>query len=295
MRLPPTNAFECEVVHGFGHLERHRGPLVSGLARRHRALHTGRFGAGVGGEHEVTVPQWYHPSECADRDVRSLADRDIDGSARAPGDIVSPMDRISTDLAAYYEEEAGTRVARPIDAERVARRQRFVDRCRSEQIESILDVGMGPGRDAVAMAGAGIRAMGVDLAHESARLAHLDGIPAIQGSLYALPVASRSVDAVWTMSTLVHVPDAMFDEALSEMVRITRVDGLIAVGLWGGRDHEGVIDFEPARAGRFFSLRTEDRARSMLQDHGELTEFETWGGFGSHDWEYQFAVLRNVG
>ena len=79
------------------------------------------------------------------------------------------------------------------------------------------------------------------------------------------------------MSTLVHVPDAMFDEALSEMVRVTRVDGLFAIGLWGGRDHEGVIAFEPERAGRFFSLRTEDRARSMLQDHGELTEFETLG------------------
>ena len=224
--------------------------------------------------------------------MRSLADRGVGGSARAPTDIVAAMDRISADLAAYYEDEAGDRAGRPIDAERVARRNRFIERCRSEGIARVLDVGMGPGRDAVAMRRGGLATLGLDLAHESARIARADGVPAIQGSLYDLPVAAESVDAVWTMSTLVHVPDERFDDAMSEIERVVRAGGLVAVGLWGGRDQEGVLDFEDGRSGRFFSLRTADRACAMLRAHGEMLTHEVWGGVGRHAWAYLVAVLR---
>jgi hypothetical protein len=30
----------------------------------------------------------------------------------------------------------------------------------------------------------------------------------------------------------------------------------------------------------------------MLGVHGDVVEFDTWDGAGSHGWEYQFAVLR---
>lgn len=203
-----------------------------------------------------------------------------------------PMDRISASLAAYYEEEAGDRADRPIDAERIARRDGFVERCRSEGIATVLDVGMGPGRDTVALRDAGLGALGLDLAHASARLALGDGVPAIQGSLYGLPVATHSVDAVWTMSTLVHVPDARFDEAMSEFARAVRPGGLVAIGLWGGRDQEEVLRFDDGRAGRFFSLRTVDRARDMLGEHGEIVSTEVWGRVGRGSWDYLFAVLR---
>ena len=202
------------------------------------------------------------------------------------------MDRISADLAAYYEDEAADRLDRPIDADRITRRDRFVERCRSEGMVSILDVGMGPGRDAVSFRGAGLRPLGLDLAHESARLARVDGVPSIQGSLYELPARTGGVDAVWTMSTLVHVPDARFDEAMSEIVRVVRPGGFVAVGLWGGRDQEGVLRFDEDRPGRFFSLRTADRARAMLDRHGEIVVHDVWGGIGSHAWDYLVTVLR---
>lgn len=212
--------------------------------------------------------------------------------ARARGDTLTAMDRISADLAAYYDDEAEARAERPIDPERVARRVRFVERCRAGGIDSVLDVGMGPGRDAMAFRSTGLRAVGLDRAHESARLALRDGVPAIQGSLYDLPVRTDSFDALWTMSTLVHVPDSRFDEALGELFRAVRCGGLIAIGTWGGRDHEGVIDSDSDQPDRFFSLRTHENARRMLGAHGDVIEFETWGGAGSHGWEYQFAVLR---
>lgn len=202
------------------------------------------------------------------------------------------MDRISADLAAYYDDEAEARVERPIDPERITRRVRFVDRCHVEGVGSVLDVGMGPGRDAMAFRSTGLQAVGLDRAHESARLALRDGVPAMQGSLYDLPVRTGSFDALWTMSTLVHVPDSRFDEALGELFRAVRCGGLIAIGMWGGRDHEGVIDSDSDRPDRFFSLRTHERARRMLEAHGDVMAFDTWGGSGSHGWEYQFAVLR---
>lgn len=206
--------------------------------------------------------------------------------------MVVAMDRISADLASYYEEEAEDRAGPPIDAERVVRRERFAERCAEDGLTTLLDVGMGPGRDAVALRTAGFTTMGLDLAHRSALLASADGVPSIQGSLYELPLPRAAVDAVWTMSTLVHVPDARFDEAMSEIVRVVRAGGLVAVGLWGGHDREEVLRFDDARPGRFFSLRSAERAREMLGRHATVIVHDVWGRGDERTWDYLFAILR---
>ena len=155
----------------------------------------------------------------------------------------------------------------------------------------MLELGVGPGHDAVMFAAAGIAPIGVELSVEHARIATSRGVPALCGTLLELPFPDRSFDCGWTMSTLLHVPDADFDAAMRELLRVLHPGSPLAIGLWGGFDREGVNDFDRIHPPRFFSHRTHERAHAMLARHATVTTFETWRDDRS-TWEYQYAELR---
>jgi ubiquinone/menaquinone biosynthesis C-methylase UbiE len=78
------------------------------------------------------------------------------------------------------------------------------------------------------------------------------GVDAHVGSVLDLPFADGSFDAVWTMSTLLHVPDESIDRALTELVRVCWPGGPLAIGVWAGDDVEGPLRLGDLDAPRFF-------------------------------------------
>ena len=199
---------------------------------------------------------------------------------------------LDRDLIAYYDAEArrGSRVQR--GGLRATLRESFAVLLAQEGRRALLDVGAGPGVDTVQWHVDGFATVGVDLAHANVALMHERGLPAVTGSLYRLPFPGRTFDAVWTMSTFVHVPHARFDVAMAELLRVVHPGAPLAIGTWGGIDFEGHPEFGELRPYRFFSLAPHDEWRSMLGRHAAVERFETFDldtADGSH---YQFAVLR---
>lgn len=152
-----------------------------------------------------------------------------------------------------------------------------------------------PGRDILALQHVGFDAIGVDLTPENVVTMRARGAVGAAASLYALPFAAGTFDALWTMSTFVHVPHDRFDEAMHELVRVVTPGAPVAIGTWGGRDFEGVPEFGEFRPYRFFSLASHDRWRSMLERHGQLEHFETFPPTQPSGWEYEYAVVRTAG
>jgi SAM-dependent methyltransferase len=196
------------------------------------------------------------------------------------------------ELRAYYDQEAADRANRGLGPDRERWQQAFVDLVRSEGRTAVLELGCGPGRDAAGFLAAGLTPVGVDLSLANARLARGAGMAAVQGSLYAPPFPIGLFDAAWTMSTLVHVPDARFDEAMAALVATVAPGSPIGIGLWGGFDQEGPVPDDVIQPARFFSNRSHDRAMEMLGNHGELISFETMPYAGITQ-EYQFAIVRS--
>jgi len=192
--------------------------------------------------------------------------------------------RRERDLVGYYDAEVHERAGRELPAERVARRETYVEQVRAEERRSVLEIGAGPGRDATAFVRAGLDYTGVDLAPASAQFCCALGLDVRVASVLALPFPDATFDAGWTMSTLLHVADADLDAALAEVVRVMRPAAPVAVGLWGGRDLE--VHGPP----RFFSFRSDEKVRAALERHGTIERWETWEG--TNDLRYQFAVLR---
>jgi SAM-dependent methyltransferase len=201
-------------------------------------------------------------------------------------------DAVERSLAAYYEQEAGDRAGRPLDPPRVAARDRFLARL-ADHRPRVLEVGVGPGRDAAAFVAAGMPVVGIDLAVDHARRARHAGAATLVATVRRLPFADAAFGAVWTMSTLMHVPDAVIADALAELRRVLAPGGLAAIGVWGGPDVEHVGDANRFGPPRFFSRRSPARWRSLLATVGAVDEFEGWEP-RSGDFAYQWAVVRRA-
>lgn len=204
---------------------------------------------------------------------------------------VEPVDELENLVATYYDQEGAAREAMPLGDVRLAARDRFLALLSAERRTTVLEVGSGPGRDAVAVARAGFDITAVDRSPGHVRLATAAGVRAVVASVLALPFAPATFDAGWTMSTLVHVPDERWDVAVASLVGAVRPGAPLVIGLWGGIDDEGWQEPRGDLPTRFFSRRSHDRAHAMLARHATVESFETWPGNGP-GWEYQLAVLR---
>jgi SAM-dependent methyltransferase len=202
---------------------------------------------------------------------------------------------LEADLIAYYDAEARDRRRVGHGQLRHELRQRFAAALGAVGRTRVVDVGSGPGLDTEDWCKDGFDVVGVDLAHANVELMRERGLVGVTASLYQLPFRADAFDALWTMSTFVHVPHDRFDEAIAEMLRVVRPGARLGIGTWGGVDFEGVPEFGDLRPYRFFSLASHDRWRKMLERYGTLESFESFESSSPHGWEYQFAILRPDG
>ena len=230
----------------------------------------------------------------SDRPVER-ADLVIDNNDLAAPFVVSsakPKDTISPRLASFYNSEATIRAARGVGPVRSGWRQDFVALLAKEGRGQLVEIGSGPGRDALWFMEQGLAITGVDLSLTATTMLGAEGVPAINGSLYELPLRKRAFDAGWTMSTLMHVPDSRFHQAMAEICRLLVPGSPLGIGLWGGKDHEGVSLHDTIDPPRFFSFRSHERTRAMLEEHGTVERFETMDFNTPEGSIYQFVTLR---
>lgn len=89
--------------------------------------------------------------------------------------------------------------------------------------KDILEAGCGTGLLLAEAARIGRSAVGVDLSAGMLGRARERGLRVLQGSLTALPLPNESVDLVYSMKVLAHVPPIR--EALAELARVVRPGG----------------------------------------------------------------------
>jgi SAM-dependent methyltransferase len=185
----------------------------------------------------------------------------------------------------FYDVELTARASRPLGGDRERQVRQFADRCVTERLTRVLEVGCGAGRDGRLIADAGLDYTGIDLSPVGARICRDLGLPACAASVLALPFADDSFDAGWTMSTLMHLPGDGMRRALDELRRVIRPGGVLEVGVWG-KDEDGEwFDAD----GRYFRHRTDDDLRNLLGAVGVVDALETWDYLDEAGAHYQWA------
>jgi ubiquinone/menaquinone biosynthesis C-methylase UbiE len=113
---------------------------------------------------------------------------------------------------------------------------RAVERALGAGPESVLDVGIGPGRGVALLSGNGRRVVGVDVSRRMLRRAdaHLTAERAraslAQANALALPFKSGSFDAIVSTYLLDVLSDAELPFALQELVRVLSPGGRLVLG-----------------------------------------------------------------
>lgn len=113
---------------------------------------------------------------------------------------------------------------------------RAVERALGAGPESVLDVGIGPGRGVALLSGNGRRVVGVDASRRMLRLAdaHLTAervrASLMRANALALPFRSASFDAVVSTYLLDVLTDAEIAPALNELIRVLSPGGRLVLG-----------------------------------------------------------------
>ena len=192
--------------------------------------------------------------------------------------------QIKSDLTAFYDARAEVRADSTLTPDRTLAREIFGDVLAAHDMRVVVDLGAGTGQDAAAFISRGVRVIALDLSHEHCRWAGRRGAMSAVADLYQLPLRSRSVPALWSVSTYQHVPGRDVLAVIGETGRTLRSGAPAMIGVWAGQPVEETrIDGELRR---FYSIRSPEQ---WLAQFEAVVGVERWwideeSGHGPYLW-----------
>jgi len=190
-----------------------------------------------------------------------------------------------------YDRRVKDRDARPAPAWETAERDAFLILLQQEQKNTLLELGAATGSDAAVFKTHGFDVVCVDLSPQMVERCQAKGLVAHVMDVADLRFPSSSFDAVYAMNCLVHVPKSQLPEVLAGVSRVLRPDGLFYLGLYGGREFEGIWDSDYYEPKRFFSHYPDEDLRGVIVKFFDLHSFRRiphgWNGL-----HFQSLVLR---
>jgi SAM-dependent methyltransferase len=196
-------------------------------------------------------------------------------------------------LARSYDNDAFRRSQSQPAAWKQLERSALLDRLRGERKISLLEIGAGPGKDSLFFQESGLSVACVDLSEENIRLCRENGLDAQVMDFYSLSFPDASFDAVYAFNCLLHVPKSELGQVLAEIRRVLRPGGLLYMGVYGGRNSEGIYENDWCEPKRFFASYTDEAIQAAVAAGGsfELLEFHTVP-LGEGQPHFQSLILR---
>lgn len=191
----------------------------------------------------------------------------------APGNFYAilhkPTARIANQTVATYETIADDYQQRrgAISAWTLESCDRFMH-CLAAPAK-ILEVGCGPGRDALMLREAGYQVVGLDPTWAMLQFAKQAEVALVAGDARSLPIAAASMQGVWAQASLLHLPHLEFSLALSEIARVLQPHGVCYLSLKIGEGEQLQAD------GRFFAYHQPELVAKALAGVG-LRMLEQW-------------------
>lgn len=187
-----------------------------------------------------------------------------------------PPTRFRESIAATYSNVAHQREDMGEAEWRWPIAERVLARLHDEGKKELLEIGAGVGFTARWFADRGLEVTATDLSPTQVELIRSKGVNAQVADMYALGFPPGSFDAVWAMNCIHHVAVADLNEVLAGIRDVLRPRGLFYLGVWGGRDDEGMIEDDFYQPPRFLSLRSDETMRAAVEAVFDVEWFETF-------------------
>ncbi|WP_261300836.1 class I SAM-dependent methyltransferase [Paenibacillus andongensis] len=203
---------------------------------------------------------------------------------------------VKATLKLSYDQHARSRDGVSVQSWKVEEMDRFLAWLQSVDKGSgqrILDLGSGPGHQAIYLKNHGCEVTCVDLSDEMVNICREKGLEAFVMDFYSLDLESESFDAIWTMNALLHVPKDSFLQVLSNMERVLKPDGILYLGLYGGFESEGIWENDTYRPQRFFAFYEDKHIQRKISEVFDIEYFSVLPMEGTQvDYQSIFAKKK---
>ena len=183
------------------------------------------------------------------------------------------QEEIKASLRLSYDANALDRESGDMQPWKLQPRSAYLELLFKERKTSLLEIGAGPGKDSRFFADHGMDVTATDLSPNMIELCKQKGLRAQVLDFFRLNELGRTFDAVWSMNCLLHVRKANLDAVLRQIDGVLNPNGLFHMGVYGGRDFEGVREEDVCEPKRFFSLFAHDHLKAVLERHFDIVEF----------------------
>ena len=197
-------------------------------------------------------------------------------------------------LKQYYEKTASERDAFAISDWKQAQRRNFLTHLQTSNARTLVELGSGPGQDALFFKQHGLNVTCVDFSAEMLNLCKAKGLTTLQCDLRDLPFEDASFDAAYSMNAFLHLPKSDLAHVLGRVQRALKPDALFYLGLSGGEDFEGMRHTSNANEARFFSFHTDEHLKRSVQAFFEILSFNRVPVTPDGEYHFQALILKNT-
>lgn len=141
----------------------------------------------------------------------------------------------------------------------------FLDAFMKEHPTNVLDIGSGPGRDALLLKERGIAVTCLDASPRMVERTQRLGFASVEGDCLALPFPNNTFNGVWAYTSLLHIPKKDLPQALGEIYRVLKPHGTLGLGLIEGNE-EIYRTTEKVPEPRLFAFYTQEELRQALKE-----------------------------
>lgn len=187
-----------------------------------------------------------------------------------------PPEGFRASIATTYDGVAAARDARGEDDWRWPLAERFLGMLRDEGRTSLLEIGAGVGHTSRWFADQGLDVTATDLSPEQVALCRAKGLNAHVRDMYDLGFSTGSFNAAWAMNCIHHIPTADLPRVLRGIAEVVAPGALVYLGVWGGRDEEGMPEEDFYLPPRFFSFRSDASLVALVEPIFDIESFETF-------------------
>ncbi|MEZ4861434.1 MAG: class I SAM-dependent methyltransferase [Caldilineaceae bacterium] len=201
-----------------------------------------------------------------------------------------------TNLRTAYDQQVAEREGKAFPAWKAAERARFLAMLQAEKKQTLLEIGVGTGRDSLFFQQQGLQVICVDLSPAMVHHCRAKGINAqvVGFAELAAHFAPAAFDAIYAINCLLHVPRQDLPGILTQIRTILRPDGLFYWGQYGGVDEEGIHAGDHYVPKRFFSRYTDAQFQAIATTYFTLEAFSVVPQGGGGDY-FHAATLRKTG
>ena len=198
-------------------------------------------------------------------------------------------------LRRSYDRNTRERESYRVSPWKIEERDRFLALLQEEGKQSLLEIGAGPGHFARFFQDNGLTVVCTDLSPGMVRLCREKGLTAYEMDFLNLGFPESSFDAVFALNCLLHVPKAGLPGVLQAIRDLLKPTGLFYLGLYGGKEFEGIWEEDSYEPKRFFSCHTGAQIQRVAGGLFDLVYFRSVALEGEADLHFQSLILRRPG